>query len=170
MALLPEHVTLKIVDGRIPDDGLVMRFLERHRIGHRVKLVRQHARDRGAGEASTRAREPRWCPSFFEGFGFPGQRGDVLRAAGHRKRRRSALPEVDRAGRSWPDAWCRPNIARAMAAAITDVLADPARTAAMGRAARQRVQSVFQWSDAAAGLVNVFEDTLRATHRRSRAA
>ena len=25
LALLPEHVTLKIVDGRIPDDGLVMR-------------------------------------------------------------------------------------------------------------------------------------------------
>ena len=41
LALLPEPITLKIVDGRIPDDGLVMRFLRRHRIEHRVQLVRR---------------------------------------------------------------------------------------------------------------------------------
>jgi glycosyltransferase involved in cell wall biosynthesis len=57
-----------------------------------------------------------------------------------------------------------------MARAIGDVLADPARAAAMGRAARARIERSFRWSDAAAGLIDVFEETLRAAHRRSRAA
>jgi glycosyltransferase involved in cell wall biosynthesis len=57
-----------------------------------------------------------------------------------------------------------------MARAIADVLADPTRAAAMGRAARARIERSFRWSDAAAGLIDVFEETLRAAHRRSRAA
>ena len=107
-------------------------------------------------------------PSFFEGFGFPASEAMscglpvIANVAG-------ALPEVvgqdGVAGRLVPA-----RNARAMADAILDVLADPQRTAAMGRAARQRVEKVFQWSDAAAGLVEVFEDVLRAAHRRSRAA
>jgi hypothetical protein len=40
----------------------------------------------------------------------------------------------------------------------------------MGAAARERVQSVFQWRDAAAGLAEVLAETVRAAHRRSRAA
>jgi len=80
-----------------------------------------------------------------------------------------ALPEVigsdGRAGRLVP-----PRNARAMADAIADVLSQPGRAEAMGRAARQRVQSVFRWSDAAARLVQVFEETRRAAHRRPRPA
>jgi glycosyltransferase involved in cell wall biosynthesis len=107
-------------------------------------------------------------PSFFEGFGFPASEAMacglpvVANAAG-------ALPEVvgtdGSTGRLVP-----PKNARALADAIRDVLADPDRTAAMGRAARRRVERVFQWRDAAAGLVRVFEDTLRAAHRRPRSA
>jgi glycosyltransferase involved in cell wall biosynthesis len=167
MALLPEHVTLKIVDGRIPDDGLVMRFLRRHRIEHRVKLVRRMLTLPELVEQYSTARVA-VVPSFFEGFGFPASEAMacglpvVANAAG-------ALPEVvgtdGSAGRLVP-----PRDARAMADAILDVLSDPERTERMGRAARQRVQRVFQWRDAAAGLVRVFEETLRAAHRRSRAA
>ena len=80
-----------------------------------------------------------------------------------------ALPEVvgtdGHAGLLVP-----PRDARAMAQAIQGLLADPERTAAMGRAARQRIEHVFQWRDAAHGLVDVFEETLRAAHRRQRAA
>ena len=80
-----------------------------------------------------------------------------------------ALPEVvgsdGTAGRLVP-----PRDAAAMANAIAEVLDDPVRCAEMGRAARQRIQHVFRWSDAAAGLVDVFEETLRAAHGRSRAA
>jgi glycosyltransferase involved in cell wall biosynthesis len=57
-----------------------------------------------------------------------------------------------------------------MAEAMRDVLSDPEKTARMGRAARERVQTIFQWSEAAAGLVDVFEETIRASHGRSRAA
>jgi glycosyltransferase involved in cell wall biosynthesis len=60
--------------------------------------------------------------------------------------------------------------ARAMANAMADLLSDPEKAAKIGRAARKRVERVFQWSDAASRLVDVFEETLRASHRRSRAA
>jgi MMP alpha-(1->4)-mannosyltransferase len=167
LALLPEHVTLKIVDGRIPDDGLVMRFVRRHRIQHRVKLVRRMLSISELVREYSTARVA-VVPSFFEGFGFPASEAMacglpvVANAAG-------ALPEVvgtdGRAGRLVP-----PRDPQAMAEAILDVVTPPGRTEAMGRAARERVTRVFTWEDAAAGLVEVFEETLRAAHRRPRAA
>ena len=57
-----------------------------------------------------------------------------------------------------------------VAEAMRDCLSSPEKTAAMGRAARERVERIFQWRDAAANLVDVFEDTIRAAHSRSRAA
>jgi glycosyltransferase involved in cell wall biosynthesis len=78
-----------------------------------------------------------------------------------------ALPEVvgtdGAAGRLVP-----PRDPGALAVAIQDVLGSPERAAAMGRAARARVEQVFQWRDAAARLIEVFEETLRAAHRRPR--
>jgi glycosyltransferase involved in cell wall biosynthesis len=107
-------------------------------------------------------------PSFFEGFGFPASEAMscglpvIANAAG-------ALPEVvgtdGSAGRLVPL-----KNARAMADAILEVIGEPGRAEAMGAAARRRVERVFQWKDAAAGLVDVFEDTIRAAHRRRRAA
>ena len=107
-------------------------------------------------------------PSFFEGFGFPASEAMacglpvIANAVG-------ALPEVvgtdGQAGRLVP-----PRDPRALAAAIADVLSDPERAAGMGRAARARVARLFRWSEAAERLVNVFEETLRASHRRPRAA
>jgi glycosyltransferase involved in cell wall biosynthesis len=63
-----------------------------------------------------------------------------------------------------------PRDPRALAAAIQGLLAEPGRAERMGAAARARVEHVFQWKQAAAGLVDVFEETLRAAHRRPRAA
>ncbi|MGH0028825.1 MAG: glycosyltransferase family 4 protein [Myxococcota bacterium] len=167
LSLLPEHVTLKIVDGRIPDDGLVMRYIRRHRLEKRVILHREMLETEDLVKQYSTARAA-VVPSFFEGFGFPASEAMacglpvIANAAG-------ALPEVvgtgGEAGRLVP-----PKNARAMADAIADVLADEERCAAMGRAARARVERVFQWSDAAANLVNVFEDTIRVAHGRSRAA
>jgi len=167
LAKLPREITLKIVDGRIPDDGLVMRLIRRHRLEGRVLL---HRRMLELPELVVQYSTARAAvvPSFFEGFGFPASEAMacglpvIANAAG-------ALPEVigtdGMAGRLVP--------ARdpdALAAAIRDVLADPARAAAMGRAARARVERVFQWRDAAARLIEVFEETLRAAHRRPRSA
>jgi glycosyltransferase involved in cell wall biosynthesis len=167
MALLPQHITLKIVDGRIPDDGLVMRFLRRHRLEGRVKLVRRMLTTSELVEQYSTARAA-VVPSFFEGFGFPASEAMacglpvIANAAG-------ALPEVvgtdGAAGRLVGS-----RDPRAMADAILGVLADPEHTRRMGRAARQRIERVFQWRDAAAGLVQVFEETLRAAHRRPRTA
>jgi glycosyltransferase involved in cell wall biosynthesis len=166
MALLPEY-TLKIVDGRIPDDGLVMRYLRRTGIGDRVILHRRLlTTDELVREYSTARAAV--VPSFFEGFGFPASEAMacglpvIADAAG-------ALPEVigtdGSAGRL-----VAPRDPAAMAKAIREVLGEPGRAEAMGRAARARVQRLFQWERAAAELVGVFEETLRAAHGRPRAA
>jgi glycosyltransferase involved in cell wall biosynthesis len=166
LSLLPEHITLKIVDGRIPDDGLVPRLIRRFGLGDRVILHRRMLNIEELVEEYSAARVA-LVPSFFEGFGFPASEAMacglpvIANAAG-------ALPEVigtdGRAGRLVP-----PRDARAMAEAITDVLSEPGRAEQMGRNARARIRRAFRWSDAAAGLVEVFEETRRAAHRRSRA-
>jgi len=167
LSLLPEHVTLKIVDGRIPEEGLVPRLIRKYRLEGRVVLRREMLElpELVAQYSTARAAV---VPSFFEGFGFPASEAMacglpvIANAAG-------ALPEVvgsdGHAGRLVP-----PRDARALASAIADVIGDPARAEAMGRAARERIAQLFQWDQAAAGLAEIFEETLRAAHRRSRAA
>jgi glycosyltransferase involved in cell wall biosynthesis len=167
MTLLPESVTLKIVDGRIPEDGLVARFVRRFGLERRVLLERRMLSIPELVRHYSTARVA-VVPSFFEGFGFPASEAMacglpvVANAAG-------ALPEVvgtdGEAGLLVP-----PRDARAMADAIRSLLSDPERAARMGRAARRRILRAFRWSDAAAGLLGVFEATLRAAHGRSRAA
>lgn len=167
LSLLPESVTLKIVDGRIPKDGLVPQLVRRfgleERIVYQDQFLEIHdlAREYSTGRIAV-------VPSFFEGFGFPASEAMacglpvVANAAG-------ALPEVvgtdGSAGLLVP-----PRDARALAEALGGLLSDPERLERMGRAARQRVRSTFRWDSAAAGLTSVFEDVLRASHRRSRAA
>jgi glycosyltransferase involved in cell wall biosynthesis len=167
LAKLPEHVTLKIVDGRIPENGLVPRLVRKHRLAGRVRVqprfleLPELVREYSTGRVAV-------VPSFFEGFGFPASEAMacglpvVANAAG-------ALPEVvgtdGSTGRLVP-----PRDPAALAAAIADVLSDRQRLAAMGRAARTRVETTFRWRDAAAELAEVLEETRRAAHRRSRAA
>ena len=164
---LPKHRTLKIIDGRIPDDGLAIRLIRRFGLQNRVLLHRRMltipelVAEYSTGRVAV-------VPSFFEGFGFPASEAMacglpvIANAAG-------ALPEVvgtgGEAGLLVP-----PRDPRALAAAAEAVLADPDRAARMGRAARERIRRVFPWRDCAAGLIGVFEDTLRAAHRRPRAA
>ena len=167
LALLPAEVTLKIVDGRIPRDGLVPRLIRRYRLEGRVRIqdrfleLPELVREYSTGRVAV-------VPSFFEGFGFPASEAMacglpvIANAAG-------ALPEVvgsdGEAGRLVP-----PRDPRALAAAIADVLAEPARAERMGRAARARIERTFRWSDTAAKLVEVFQEVRRAAHGRSRPA
>jgi glycosyltransferase involved in cell wall biosynthesis len=167
LSLLPDSVTLKIIDGRIPEDGLLPRLIRRHGLGGRVTIVDRMLEVDELVEQYSAARVA-LVPSFFEGFGFPASEAMacglpvIANAAG-------ALPEVigsdGETGRLVP-----PRDARAMARAIDEVLSEPGRAEQMGRRARRRIQRVFRWSDAAAGLVDVFEETVRVAHRRSRAA
>ena len=165
LTMLPEHVRLKVVDGRVPDDGLLPRLVRRFGLEDRVVLLKRMLTTQELVAQYSTARVA-LVPSFFEGFGFPASEAMacglpvVANAAG-------ALPEVvgtdGRAGRLVPS-----RDAPAMAEAIRDILAEPGRAESMGRSARRRIERVFRWSDAAAGLVSVFEETLRAAHRRPR--
>lgn len=167
LSMLPEHVTLKVVDGRIPSHGLVPRLIRRFGLEGRVRIVdRMLSVEELVREYST-ARVA-LVPSFFEGFGFPASEAMacglsvVANAAG-------ALPEVvgtdGHAGRLVPQ-----RNPRAMADAMWSILRDPEETQRMGRAARDRVERLFQWDQAAAQLVEVFEEVIHAAHGRSRTA
>jgi glycosyltransferase involved in cell wall biosynthesis len=166
LTLLPDRVRLKIIDGRIPDDGLVPQMIRRHGLERRVVIVDRMLEVDELVEQYSSARIA-LVPSFFEGFGFPASEAMacglpvVANAVG-------ALPEV--VG-SDGEAGCLvpPRDARAMAGAISDILSEPGRADRMGRDARRRIQRVFRWSETAAELTAVFEETLRAAHRRSRA-
>ncbi len=167
LSLLPDHVTLKIVDGRIPSHGLVPRLIRQFGLEKRVQIVDRMLTVPELVEQYSTARVA-LVPSFFEGFGFPASEAMacglavIANAAG-------ALPEVvgtdGRTGRLVPQ-----RNPRAMADAMWEVLRDPEETTRMGRAARERVERVFQWDQAAAQLVDVFEEVIHAADRRSRAA
>ncbi|HVH06595.1 MAG TPA: glycosyltransferase family 4 protein [Myxococcota bacterium] len=165
LSLLPQHVTLKIVDGRIPENGLVPRLIRKFGLEGRVKIAARFlelpelVREYSTGRVAV-------VPSFFEGFGFPASEAMacglpvVANAAG-------ALPEVvgtdGSAGLLVP-----PRDPHALATALGPLVADHERIARMGKAARARVLSTFRWSQAAAELASVLEETVRASHRRSR--
>jgi glycosyltransferase involved in cell wall biosynthesis len=167
LSLLPDHVTLKIVDGRIPSHGLVPRLIRQFGLEKRVQIIDRMLTVPELVEQYSTARVA-LVPSFFEGFGFPASEAMacglavIANAAG-------ALPEVvgtdGRAGRLVP-----PRNPRVMADAMWEVLRDPEETTRMGRAARERVERIFQWDQAAAQLVDVFEEVIHAADRRSRAA
>jgi glycosyltransferase involved in cell wall biosynthesis len=159
LSMLPEHVTLKVVDGRIPSHGLVPRLIRRFGLEGRVQVVdRMLSVDELVREYSTG--RVALVPSFFEGFGFPASEAMacglsvVANAAG-------ALPEVvgtdGHSGRLVPQ-----RNPRAMADAMWSILRDPQETERMGRAARERVERLFQWDQAAAQLVEVFEEAIHA--------
>jgi glycosyltransferase involved in cell wall biosynthesis len=167
LSMLPDHVTLKIVDGRIPSHGLVPKLIRKFGFEGRIQIIDRMLTVPELVEQYSTARVA-LVPSFFEGFGFPASEAMacglsvIANAAG-------ALPEVvgtdGRSGRLVPQ-----RNARAMADAMWAILRDPAETERMGKAARERVQRIFQWDQAAAQLVEVFEEVIHASDRRSRAA
>jgi glycosyltransferase involved in cell wall biosynthesis len=165
LAKTPEHVTLKIVDGRIPKDGLVPRKIAELGLEKRIVLVERMLTVAELVEQYSTARIA-LVPSFFEGFGFPASEAmacglPVIATSG------GALPEVvgtnGQTGRVVPF-----RDPPALAAAITELCSLPhERLAEMGLAARRRVLRVFSWREAAARTADVLAEVVRA-HRRSR--
>ncbi len=162
LARTPERVTLKIVDGRIPADGLVPRKIRELGIEKRVVLVERLLTVEELVEQYATARIA-LVPSFFEGFGFPASEAmacgkAVIATSG------GALPEV--VGTSGETGRVVPfRDADALADAITELCAMPhERVAEMGRAARRRVERVFSWREAAARTADVLAEVVRA-HR-----
>jgi len=165
LARAPEHLTLKIVDGRIPADGLVPRKLRELGIENRVVLVERLLTVEELVEQYATARIA-LVPSFFEGFGFPASEAmacglPVIATSG------GALPEV--VGTSGETGRVVPfRDPEALAEAITELCSlPPEGLAEMGRAARKRVERVFSWRDAASRTADVLAEVVRA-HRRPR--
>ncbi len=167
MSYLPPGITLKIVDGRIPEHGLVPRLIRKYGIEDRVRVEKRWFELSDLVEEYSTAKVA-VVPSFFEGFGFPASEAMacglpvIANAAG-------ALPEVigtdGSTGRLVP-----PRNARALADAIVDILRDEAALKQMSVAARERVARLFDWGQAAEQMIEVFEETRHAFNRRSRAA
>jgi glycosyltransferase involved in cell wall biosynthesis len=127
-------------------------------IAHRVTFV-SGLSDDALAELMASA-EVACVPSLYEGFSLPAieamASGTPLIASDT-----SALPEVvgrdGSAGELVP-----PGDPRALAAAITGLLADPGRRARMGVAARERAQTRFSWTATASATVAVYRESIAA--------
>jgi MMP alpha-(1->4)-mannosyltransferase len=165
LARTSDSVTLKIVDGRIPPDGLVRKKLRELGLSKRVTLVERLLTVEELVEQYSTARIA-LVPSFFEGFGFPASEAmacglPVIATSG------GALPEV--VGTSGDTGRIVPfRDVDALAHAMDELCRLPhERVAEMGRAARRRVERVFSWREAAARTADVLAEVVRA-HRRPR--
>jgi glycosyltransferase involved in cell wall biosynthesis len=161
LARTPDSIKLKIVDGRIPDDGLVTQTIRELRIEHRVVLLRRMLSVEELVSEYSSARIA-VVPSFFEGFGFPASEAMacglpvIATAAG-------ALPEV--VGPSGEAGLLVPyRDVDALAKAITEVALEPERAETMGRRARQRIERVFPWKAAGRRMAAVLEELIDAHH------
>ena len=160
--LLPEHVRLKIVDGRIPDGGLVMRFLRRFGTSRdRVVLHREMLETSRTSSRQYATARIAVVPSFFEGFGFPASEAMACGLAGGRQPREPSprwWAATGQAGRLVASAQ-RP--ARSRPRSRSGFWPSPVAPRAMGRAARARSgERTFQWEETPPRTCRpVFEET-----------
>jgi len=155
LTLLPEMVTLTIVDQGKPFKAYAPELVQRLRLASRVTFT---------GKVSAEelrqlyvSAEAVILPSLYEGFGLPAAEsmacGTPVIAT-----RAGALPEVvgeDGAGILIP-----PRNSQALAQAILEVLRDPPRREKMGIAGRQRVEKLFTWERVAERTVEVYKELL----------
>lgn len=161
LALLPEDVTLTIVDGGAPQRSFAPLLVEKYNLNHRVHFI---------SKIDAEELVKLYCqaeiaviPSLYEGFGFPAAEAMacelpvVACAAG-------ALPEVvgtdERSGLLVP-----PRNALALAQAITFLLERPTLRQSMGKAGRQRVLRLFNWERAARQIESIYREVIDAYHR-----
>lgn len=161
LALLPESSTAELVAVTRPEPGgPTEKLVAELGISHRVRFVS----DLGDEElAELMASAQLACvPSLYEGFSLPAVEamasGTPLIASDV-----AALPEVVGRGGDC-GLLVPPGDAAALAAAIHDLLDDAAqaRRAAMGDAARRRVQERFSWTVTAQRTVDIYRRAIAA--------
>jgi len=155
MTLLPEKVTLTIVDEGAPfktyAPDLVQKLGIRSRVKFTGKLSSEDLR-REYHSAQVTA-----VPSLYEGFGLPAAESMacgtpvVATSAG-------ALPEV--VGEDGAGVLVPPRDARALAMAIRQVLEDGSQRERMAKAGRERVENLFSWRKVAERTVEVYKELL----------
>jgi len=160
--LPPENDVLLTVVTKPTPGGPTEKLIAELGIAHRVQFVSGLDDDEiGALMASA---EIAVVPSLYEGFSLPAVEamaaGTPLIASDV-----AAIPEV--VGR---DGTCGvlvpPGDHVGMAIAISDLLADPARREAMGKAARARAVEKFSWAAAAAATADVYRRAI-ALHKQT---
>jgi glycosyltransferase involved in cell wall biosynthesis len=147
---LPESVTLRVVDEPYPAKQRLHEEAERLGVGHRIVFT---------GRLDEERLREEYCrctllvqPSVYEGFGLPAAEAlacetpVVATLAG-------AVDEVvsDDVG-----VRVQPRNPAALADAIQSLLDDPARRERMGRAGRERMVRLFDWSICAANTAEVY--------------
>ena len=163
LRILPETVALRIVDEPFPRKTLIPLEVERMGLEKRVTFTGRLAPDRLVEE---------YCrctmlvqPSLFEGFGLPAAEA-LACATPVVASDVGAVAEVV----SPPTGLLVPPAdPEALAAAILELLRDPARRRALGAAGRERMVERFAWPIAARNTVRVYERVVES-HGRAAAA
>lgn len=155
MTLLPDDVTLTIVDQGKPGKTYAPGLVEGWRLSRRVRFTGKIPT--ASLKALYRESAVAVLPSLYEGFGLPAAEAMacetpvVATDVG-------ALPEVvggDGAGILLP-----PRNPEALAAAIRRILGDPTERMNMGKAGRRRVEELFTWKKVAERTVNVYRELI----------
>ncbi|MCX5918219.1 MAG: glycosyltransferase family 4 protein [Deltaproteobacteria bacterium] len=155
MAYLPEKITLRIVDDGAPAKSFAPDLVKKLGLGRRVAFTGKLSAE--ALREEYRSAQVTVVPSLYEGFGLPAAEAMacgtpvVATTAG-------ALPEV--VGEEGTGILVPPRDARALAQGIEQALEDEGRRGKMGKAGRERVESLFSWRRVAERTVRVYEELM----------
>ncbi|MCZ6841459.1 MAG: glycosyltransferase family 4 protein [SAR324 cluster bacterium] len=154
MRKLPAGVRLRIVDDPYPAKTLIAGEVERLGLGKRVTFT---------GKLSEARLLEEYCrctllvqPSLYEGFGLPAAEAAACETP-------VVATEVGAVAEVvTPDTGVLvpPADARSLAGAVRELLGDPERRAALGRAGRRRMLHRFSWPGTARNTVRVYERVL----------
>jgi glycosyltransferase involved in cell wall biosynthesis len=155
LTLLPEKVTLTIVDQGAPFKAYAPELVQRFRLTSRVTFT---------GKVSPEvlrqlytSSEAVVLPSLYEGFGLPAAESMAC-GTPVIGTRAGALPEV--VGEEGAGILVPARNPQALAQAIRELLRDPERRKKMGIAGRQRVEKLFTWERVAEQTVEVYKELL----------
>jgi glycosyltransferase involved in cell wall biosynthesis len=155
LTLLPEEITLTIVDQGMPHKTYAPQLAQQLGLAHRVtftgKVSGEVLRQLYTSAAAV------ILPSIYEGFGLPAAEsmacGTPVIAT-----RAGALPEV--VGEGGAGIFVPARDPGALAQAVREVLRDPERREKMGVAGRQRVEKLFTWKRVAERTFEVYRELL----------
>jgi glycosyltransferase involved in cell wall biosynthesis len=155
MTLLPEKVTLTIVDQGAPFKTYAPELVQKFRLASRVTFTGKVSPE-SLRQLYTSS-EAVVLPSLYEGFGLPAAEsmacGTPVIAT-----RAGALPEV--VGDHGAGILVPTRDPQALSQAIIELLRDPERRKKMGVAGRQRVEKLFTWERVAEQTVEVYKELL----------
>jgi len=155
LSMLPEDVSLMVVDGCSKWKFFAGDLIERYNLHGRVDFLARIPSERLAEEY--RKSEVAVVPSVYEGFGLPAAEAmacgtPVVSSDG------GALPEV--VGREGDGIIVPAKNSEALAKAIRKLLDNPSLRQEMGQRGHKRVMEMFTWRKMTEGTVEVYEEAI----------